>query len=220
MSSNRPRRVGVTYREPDKGEVYAAALRAVGAEPVLIAPPGPDSLAGLDGLVISGGTDLDPSLYGQERHPLAEEPDRERDDMELRLMREALDADLPLLGICRGLQLFNVAHGGNLIQHLDCADSHVVRGETNVHTVALVEGSKLAAIAGACRYPVNSRHHQAAGRIGEGLLVSARSAADGVIEGLERPDRRFAVAVQWHPEDRVPGDPYDTRLFEAFLRAM
>jgi putative glutamine amidotransferase len=121
-----------------------------------------------------------------------------------------LAAGLPVLAICRGMQLFNVVHGGALTQHLDSHNS-----PDGLHHIHVVPNSRLAAIIGEGEHAVNSRHHQAVGRVGGGLMVSARS-GDGVIEALERPGEAFAVAVQWHPEDRVLVSQADRKLFEAF----
>ncbi|MBL8220330.1 MAG: gamma-glutamyl-gamma-aminobutyrate hydrolase family protein [Bryobacterales bacterium] len=212
-------RVGITYRFEEKYPPYRDAVLAVGLEPVPILPSAGARLQWLDGLLLAGGTDLNPGLYGQERHAECEDPDDERDAMEIRLLREALRVDLPVLSICRGLQLFNVALGGDLIQHLEQTELHRQRGVTDAHPVLAVGGTRLAAIAGTEEFDVNSRHHQAAGRIAPGVTVSAY-AADGVVEGLELGGQRFAVAVQWHPEDRVPGREQDTALFRAFARAV
>lgn len=212
------KRIGITYRFEEKYPPYRDAVRAVGLEPVPIVPPGVQTLQGLDGLLIAGGTDLNPSLYHQASHPENEAPDDERDAMEIRLLQLALQSDLPVLCICRGLQLFNVALGGDLLQHLDQTPLHRQRGVTDAHPIDIVPGTKLAAIVGTRSFPVNSRHHQAAGRIAPGLIVSARS-SDGIIEGLELPGPRFALAVQWHPEDRVPARTEDTALFQEFAVA-
>lgn len=202
------KRAVVTYRNDKKIAPYVDALRSAGIEPVLVSPEsGIESLGGM-GLVLTGGTDLDAAMYGAERIAAADEPDRERDAMEQRLLREALERDLPVLAICRGMQLFNVIHAGTLLQHIE--------GHKTPHEVTVEADTKLAGIFSAGARPVNSRHHQAVDRVGRGLMVSAR-AADGVIEGLERSDRRFAVAVQWHPEDLMP---QDRRLFEAFGEAL
>ena len=218
------KRVGVTFSNPAKVMPYEAALRSAGLEPVAISPENPRGLEGLDGLVVSGGTDLDPELYHQPRHPETEEPNRQRDEMEWRLLAEALKLDMPVLGICRGCQLMNVLHGGTLIQHLPETPTHRVRPpETELgaptHAVRVEPGSRLAAALGATDHQVNSRHHQAVDKVGEGLRVTAR-APDGIVEGLERPDRRFAVAVQWHPENSVAHDEVNRRLFEAFAQAV
>lgn len=213
------RRVGITYRFEEKLAPYAAALRHAGLDPVPLAAPGPHSLAGLDGLLISGGTDLDPQLYGEEPHAETEPPDSERDEMELWLLRDAIDQDMPVLAICRGMQLFNVAFGGTLAQHLKTVDTHRRRGAMDAHTVKAAAGTKLASIVGDAEFAVNSRHHQGVAAVGQGLVVSAR-AADKAVEALELPGKRFAVAVQWHPEDRVPDREADTKLFAAFAHAV
>ena len=212
------KRAGVTFSRQDKLGPYADALRLSGIEPVPIHAAHSRSLAGLDGLVISGGADIDPRRYQQPRLEESDEPETERDEMEAQLIHEALERDLPLLCICRGLQLLNIEHGGTLIQHLPNTDVHKVKG-LDAHTVTVEPGTRLAEILGNGEHVVNSRHHQAADRVGEGLVVSARS-ADGVVEGLERPDKRFAIAVQWHPEDRWQIDSKARRLFEAFAEAL
>ena len=213
------KRVGITYGDARKLEPYAAALRQAGAEPVPIAPHEARPAAGLEGLLLAGGTDVNPELYGEPRGPRTHQPDDARDRLESALLREALEMDLPVLGICRGLQLFNVVHGGTLEQHIE---GHRVRtGDPSlrVHDVEIVPGSRLAEILGSEPLAVNSRHHQAVGRLGGGLLVAARSAGDGVVEALERPDRRFALAVEWHPEDQIR-DARQRRLFKAFAEAL
>ncbi|MFN7994860.1 MAG: gamma-glutamyl-gamma-aminobutyrate hydrolase family protein [Bryobacteraceae bacterium] len=217
-----PRAV-LTFREPHKAEPYAEAMRAAGIEPVLISPQDPGSLDGVQGLLLSGGTDVNPGRYGGIPHHANETADDPRDELEMRLLAEALAKDMPVLAICRGMQLFNVAHGGTLIQHLDNFAFHRVRGpdpSIPAHEIVVEPGSRLAAILGPGSHPVNSRHHQAVERLGAGLTVAARSTPDGVIEGLERTDRRFAVAVQWHPEDQAPRDVTQRKLFEAFREAL
>lgn len=215
-------RAALTFRDPRKAEPYAEALRQAGIEPVLISPEKPRTLAGLQGLVLSGGTDLNPARYGETPHPGNEAPDDARDELETGVLAEALAADLPVLAICRGMQLFNVAHGGTLIQHLENSGVHVVRGNDPAlpaHRILVEAGTRLAAILGEGVHGVNSRHHQAVERVGAGLRVTARSTPDGVIEALERSDRRFALAVQWHPEDQVRRDAEQRKLFEAFAEA-
>ena len=217
------RRAGLTFREPVKAEPYAEALRDAGIEPILISPGEPAQINGLDGLLLTGGTDLNPVRYGAAPHPDNEPPDDERDELEAVLLRDALDARLPILAICRGLQLFNVVHGGTLIQHLDNSAVHVVRGNDPAlpaHDIVVSAGSRLASILGEGTHGVNSRHHQAVERVGPGLTVTARSTPDGVVEALERRDLPFALAVQWHPEDQVRSDPSQKKLFTAFRTAL
>jgi putative glutamine amidotransferase len=216
-------KAGLTFSEPSKAEPYAEAMRQAGIEPVLISPQEPRALAGLQGLLLSGGTDLNPARYGATPHPGNEAPDDARDHLEAGLLAEALAAGLPVLGICRGMQLFNVAHGGTLIQDLENSAAHVVRGDDlalPAHQILVEPGTRLAAILGAGAHAVNSRHHQAVERVGAGLRVTARSTPDGVIEALERSDGQFAVAVQWHPEDQARRDATQKKLFEAFAAAL
>ncbi len=213
----------MTFRDPQKAEPYAEALRQAGIEPVLISPDQSRDLAGLQGLLLSGGTDLNPALFGAAPHPENEAADDARDELESGLLTAALDAELPVLAICRGMQLFNVAHGGTLIQHLDNLAVHQVRSPDPAlpaHEILVEPGTQLEAVLGKGEHGVNSRHHQGIGRVGAGLRVSARCAADGVIEALERGDRRFALAVQWHPEDQARRDAVQRKLFEAFAEAL
>lgn len=212
-------RAGLTYRYPQRAESYAAALRQAGVEPALIAPGGPRSLEGLDGLLISGGSDVDPSMYGEDRRPEVADVDAERDRMEAELILQALEADLPLLGVCRGMQIMNVACGGSLIQHLPTTAAHRVPDVANAHPILAKPGTRLASIIGTDRKLVNSRHHQAVKRLARGLVESA-VAPDGVYEGLEHPGKRFALGVQWHPEDRLAVGEHDRALFAAFAEAM
>ena len=196
---------------------YVRAVELAGGRPLLVPPSteGVDeTLDALDGLIFSGGADLDPVLYGQDAHPQTDRPFALRDDGELALLRAALERDMPTLGICRGSQVLNVALGGDLVQHLPDVVGHGrhkdVPGLYAEHEVAIEPGSKLAAALGSSA-PVKSHHHQGLGRVGRGLTVTAR-AEDGTVEGLEEPSRRFAVGVLWHPE---AGE--DMRLFEALV---
>lgn len=203
-------RAGVTYRFENEVGRYEAALREAGIEPVRISPVDARSLDSLDGLLLTGGTDVNPARYGAGRHPRTEDPDDPLDELEIGLLRDALLAGLPVLAICRGMQLFNVFHGGTLAQHLDSHDS-----PGGLHNIQVVLDSRLVGILGEGEHAVNSRHHQAVARVGDGLIVSAKS-SDGVIEALERPGQAFALAVQWHPEDRILVSDADRRLFQAF----
>ena len=180
-------------------------------------------VAGLDGLIVTGGAfDVDPSLFGAAtRHPSVVTKER-RTDFELAVTRAALTRDLPLLGICGGQQLLNVVFGGSLIQHIPEAIADALaheqpndRGEPG-HEVEILAGSMLHGICGTTRMAVNSAHHQAVEKPGEGLVVSAR-APDGVIEAIEAPEQRFCLGVQWHPEYKV--DPADGKIFEALIAA-
>lgn len=197
-----------------KAEPYEAALRLVKLEPVI----NPSTLASIDGLLLGGGADINPALYGEKCAEHTEEPDDARDARELAFARQADQADLPVLAICRGMQLLNVAQTGSLLQHI--GESHRKRGVPDAHPVSIVPGSRLAVILDAEEMTVNSRHHQAVGRVPDGLRVSAWCPTDDVVEGLENPSRRFAIGVQWHPEDRFATHSMDLRLFEAFARAI
>jgi putative glutamine amidotransferase len=216
-------RAGVTFGNSARVGPYERALREAGIESVR----NPASLEGLDGLLLTGGSDVNPKLYGQPRAAESEEADDARDGLEMKLLQEALEADLPVLAICRGLQLLNVAQGGTLIQHLASSDVHRVKAHDAapgrhpaVHSIRVKPDTRLAGIIGAGEHDVNSRHHQAVERVGKDLVVSA-IAADGVIEALELTgNAAFAVAVQWHPEDRVAVNAADRKLFEAFALAM
>jgi gamma-glutamyl-gamma-aminobutyrate hydrolase PuuD len=195
---------------------YVRAVASVGGAPLLV-PPGTDvdaTLETVDGLVFSGGPDLDPALYGAEAHAETLGIVRERDDFELELMRGALDRDVPMLAICRGSQVLNVLRGGDIEQHVPdrvgTTAHREVPGTFSVHDVTVDAGSRLSAILGD-HHDVKSSHHQGFGRVGDGLTVSAQ-APDGTVEGLEDPTRRFAVGVLWHPEE---GE--DLALFAALV---
>jgi putative glutamine amidotransferase len=211
-----PKRVGVTYREAGKVVPYEKALREVGIEPILIHPGDSQPIEGLDGLLLTGGTDVNSKLYSQEPHDASDKPDDERDAMEQRLLESALERDLPVLAICRGMQLFNVVHGGTIEQHVD---GHVKPGVAEAHPIGVEAGTRLAQAIGSGQHLVNSRHHQIVDHTGDGLRVSARS-EEGYPEALERTDKKFAVAVQWHPEDLVEKQEEAKRLFQAFADSL
>ena len=195
---------------------YVRAVDGAGGAPLLV-PPSADTeatLAVVDGLVFSGGSDLDPELYGDEAHPETNGVIRERDDFELALMQAALARDVPVLAICRGSQVLNIALGGGIEQHVpDRVGSDVHKETSGVfaeHDVEVLPGTRLDAILGG-RHDVKSHHHQGFGELGSGLREAAR-APDGTVEALEDPSRRFTLGVLWHPE---AGD--DRTLFEALV---
>jgi putative glutamine amidotransferase len=213
----------VVYRHGAAVAPYEAAVRLAGIEPVLASANAPVSLDGVSGLVLTGGEDVNPELYGEARIAETEMPDDERDAIEMRLIGESLERDLPLLAICRGLQILNVQHGGTLIQHVAPVERHRQRTPDRglpVHQVNIAPNTLLASIAGTNTWDVNSRHHQAVATVGNGLVVSAIDAEDGTIEALERGDKRFVLAVQWHPEDQALVDPEQLKLFRRFADAL
>jgi putative glutamine amidotransferase len=196
---------------------YVDAIERAGGR-ALVIPPAEDAvgetLDALDAIVFSGGADVDPAHYGAEPHPETDTPQARRDAAEMALLHAALERDMPTLAICRGFQLLNVVRGGDLVQHLPEEVGHddhkQIPGEFAVHPVEVKEGSRLGEIVGATPH-VTSHHHQALGRVGDGLVESAW-AADGTLEGVEDPSQRFLVGVQWHPE---AGE--DAALFEALV---
>jgi anthranilate synthase component 2/putative glutamine amidotransferase len=197
---------------------YADAVAQCGGEPVLL-PTGSITagvVARLDGLVLAGGADVDPARYGQAPGPSTTVLRPDRDDAELAVLTAALDRDLPLLAICRGMQLLNVALGGDLVQHLpDVPGTGTHNAGPGVFArreVRTAAGTRLAALLGPAA-PADCHHHQALGRVAEGLAPAAW-AEDGVLEGVEAAGHRFCVGVQWHPE---AGE--DRRLFGALVDA-
>lgn len=211
---------------------YLRAVEAAGGVPVVLPPVEHGDAAEraaavmtrLDGLVLTGGEDVDPALYGAVPHPAAEPPDPLRDAAEIALVHAARERRVPLLAICRGIQVVNVAFGGTLVQDIvsECPHAlpHALKEtrDTRSHRVDVMPDSRLAAVLGATTLPVNSTHHQAAGTTGDALRVVATT-ADGITEGLEHDDARWwMVAVQWHPEELVATDePWDRMLFAAFV---
>jgi putative glutamine amidotransferase len=184
---------------------YVRAVQLAGGRPLLVPPSDEgvdETLHALQGLVFSGGSDLDPALYGSMPHPETQGIRDDRDRAELALLEGALARDMPVLAICRGSQLLNVGLGGDLVQHVPDVVGHDGHKQTpgvfSQHGIELEPGSRLARILGS-RAEVLSHHHQGFGRLGEGLRPAAR-ADDGTIEALEAPDRRFALGVLWHPE--------------------
>ena len=223
----------VDGRWDDYSAAYARAIEAAGGEaiPVYFGRPSTEDFSAFDGVVLIGGDDIDPARYGEAPHQRVDPVPPARDSLDLSLARLALEERRPLLAICRGAQVLNVACGGSLLQHIEERLPH--RGpagseESGWHGVTVTPGSLLARIAGRATLRVNSRHHQAVtpGRLAPGLVESGRTDEGGlvVIEAFEAPDHPFALGVQWHPErpemlDDAAFGEASTHLFEAFVAA-
>lgn len=228
--SGRPTRPGTPWRAPGFGTpaAYVESLERAGGLGAVIGPVATSAedaarrLAPFAGLLLTGGPDVAPDRYGQARHPTTYGASRVVDDAEEALLGAALALGRPVLAICRGLQLVNVAHGGSLHQHLGDlgVDGHGQPGRrAGSVEVGVAPGSRLAQALGAEVVRTSCHHHQGVDRVGEGLVVSGR-AADGVVEGLELAgEGRWLVAVQWHPEDLAHEGGAHHRLFEAFVAA-
>ena len=213
---------------------YLNALQAAGAVPIILTPPFDvhtvrQLVDTVEAVVLTGGGDVDPARYGEARHELTDGVSEERDALELATIELALERELPVLAICRGLQILNVALGGSLHQDIPSefatdinhaqtsGDSPYQRCDVT-HGVAVEEGCRLAGLLGSSSIQVNSMHHQSTNRVGRDLKAVAW-APDGVVEGLELEDaKRWVVAVQWHPEELVSTHEHARRLFEAVVR--
>jgi putative glutamine amidotransferase len=187
---------------------YSEAVAAAGALPIVLPPAepvteAPDAALDLiDGLILAGGSDIDPAFYGAEPRAETQGARAERDRFELALARRALERDLPVLGICRGMELLNVALGGSLEQNLPESQIHLhTPGVFADHEVRLEPGSLAARAVGSERVNVRSHHHQGVGELGDGLAASGHSMPDGIVEAIELPDRRWALGVLWHTEE-------------------
>ncbi|MFN0147032.1 MAG: gamma-glutamyl-gamma-aminobutyrate hydrolase family protein [Dehalococcoidia bacterium] len=213
---------------------YLDTLQAAGGVPVLLPPQlRADQLgqllSGVDGLLLTGGGDVDPFLYGDRTsHPAIAGVSRQRDTLEMNVIQWALAEQVPMLAICRGMQVLNVSLGGSLHQHVpehygedvvhDQVAAGLARSEAS-HSVEVREGSLLASLVGAGRLMVNSMHHQAVRAVGTHLVISARS-PDGLIEAVEAPSLgRFVLGVEWHPEEMAATNPEARALFEGLVAA-
>lgn len=222
-------RSGSAARISPSYQPYHDRIREAGGEPVDLCPstdlPVAELIAGLDGLLLAGGPDVAPSRYGEEPHPETGPVDEPRDALEFGLLAAALTRDLPVLAICRGQQVLNVALGGRLVQHI-ADDTHRAHlepdpraGDSRWHDVEIDAGSALAGLIGGGRVRTNSRHHQAVPEdaLGDGAVITAR-ADDAVVEGIEVPRQRWVLAVQWHPERDEVAERFRP-LFRSFVAA-
>jgi putative glutamine amidotransferase len=207
---------------------YVESVKRAGGEPRVLSLDAPPTLEGLDGVLFTGGGDVDPAHYNDARHPNTNEPDAARDAFELALAKLALAKDTPLLAVCRGLQVINVAAGGTLVQDIPAQVNQPHGHQVDsppfaiAHEVWVTPGTALARVmqeelTDGEVLQVNSRHHQAVGKTAEGFTISA-TAPDGVVEAIERPGARFCVGVQWHPENFWRTGEFRS-LFEEFVKA-
>ena len=208
---------------------YPRAVEKAGGLPVVLVPGGPgdaaEHLDPVDALLLTGGADVAPGLYGETPHPTVTTVLPDRDAFEIALVQEALRRDLPILAICRGHQVLNVATRGTLVQDIPSEvsgssnhDPDVSRWQT-AHDIRVLPGSRLRQILGRDRLAVNSFHHQAIKALGQGLVATAWSTDDDVIEGVEMPGHRLVIGVQWHPESFWDKEPTFAPLFEALVKA-
>jgi putative glutamine amidotransferase len=216
MDRNRPR-IGVTTspkREKNYYLTYGRAVEAAGAEVVYL-PPGTPSLDDLDGLLLPGGWDVDPALYGEKPDAMVGDIDRELDETELTLFKDARQKQIPVLGICRGQQVINVAMGGTLLQHLEGHEVRAYGRRHLAHSASVDPASELGRAVEGREIQVNSLHHQAVRTLAPGLKQTA-TGEDGTVEGLETDDG-LIVAVQCHPEELTADLPWASKLFERFV---
>lgn len=227
MMREKPR-IGISARNDSQQpwQSFARAVHAAGGEPVLLTPELKERFAalGLAGLILPGGGDLLPAAYHAPERAQPRFPWPERDELEISLCQWAQESSLPLLGVCRGMQVMVVAAGGTLVQDIATELPEVLAHEAPVgmtdcgHLISIAPASKLAAILGTNALFVNSSHHQAPQNLGTGLEVCARS-MDGLIEAVERPDATFFLGVQWHPERIWEDSPIQRRLIEALVNS-
>jgi putative glutamine amidotransferase len=242
MANHRPPVIGITCTEfpmehdplrlrLGQNQTYLRAVVRAGAAPLLIPHLTDVSMLralyeNLDGLLLSGGGDIDPAYFGEANHEKLRRVSPDRDETELLLARWAMEGGLPLLAICRGIQVLNVALGGSLYQDIQAQVPGAEKHDWGTgyprdhlpHQIRIMPQMRLADIIGATDLPVNSMHHQALKEVAPGLAVVAR-APDQVIEAVEAPAHPFAIGVQWHPEELAPKDARAQRLFDAFVEA-
>lgn len=227
-TASSPRTTSLRRTDSLTGLNYSEAVVQAGGLPVMVSNLDPsladDFLENIDGVIFTGGADVDPGFYGAEPHPMLGFVGPDRDAFELALYRAAKARRTPVLGICRGVQLINVAEGGTLHQHLPALSGTIQHDQANIngdpsHTLRLEPGSRLSEAYRALGIRSNSHHHQAADRVGEGLRVSAR-ASDGIIEALESTGAHWVVGVQWHPEMSFADYPEQHIPFQMLLEAV
>ena len=226
MIMNRQPIIGIT--RCNRLDDYVASVEKSGGKPRIleVTDSARKVVKEIDGLLLTGGGDVDPVLYGEKRHPTVEDAEPGRDEFEIDIARRAMGANLPMLAICRGAQVLNVATGGTLVQDIPSAvetelpHSITVPKDHVAHDVRVVPGSKLQQALGdavsqghTCR--VNSRHHQSVGRLGTSLSPSA-TAPDGVVEAIESGEKEFCIGVQWHPENFWRTGEFKS-LFDSFV---
>ena len=223
--------IGITFlssRISGTSQNYIYAVEEFGGIPRILYPGVPDSeFADIDGLLLTGGGDIHPDNFDQEWHPSLKYVNEARDELEIPLCREKIEADLPVFGICRGIQVMSVAMGGSLYQDIhaeyqqDALIHAQVDDEDSRHEIEVTDGL-LNKLIGKRTDEVNSSHHQAVKDIGEGFVVTAHSTEDGVIEAMENPSKRFVLGVQYHPERMIQTVEFlehRRKLFEAFIKA-
>ncbi len=223
--------IGITFSSSDitgTSKNYIRAIEEHGGIPLPLYPGISDfKLDKIDGLLLTGGGDIHPDYFGQEWHPSLKYVSEDRDELELPLCQEAIEADLPVFGICRGIQIMSVAMGGSLYQDVPSQIEEplihpaISYGDDAQHEIEIDPNSRLSKLVEKNTDEVNSAHHQAVDEIGEGFVVTAKS-ADGVIEAMENPSKQFVLGVQYHPERMIETDEFlehRRKLFEAFINA-
>ena len=223
--------IGITFADNignDPSNNYIRAIEEFGGIPVTLYPGiSKDAFADLDGLLLTGGGDIHPDNFGQLYHPSLKYVNAARDELEIPLCQEAIEEDLPVFGICRGIQVMSVAMGGSLYQDIPTeypqeAVTHTAENRKDSRHEIEINESRLSEIVGKKIDKVNSAHHQAVKGIGDGFVVTAHCTADGIIEAMEDPSKRFVIGVQYHPERMTKTAEFREhrrKLFEAFIQA-
>lgn len=223
--------IGITFSSDvgdDPSNNYIHAINQFGGIPRTLYPGiSKDAYTGIDGLLLTGGGDIHPKYLGEEWHPSLKYVNEGRDELELPLCRQAIEDDLPVFGICRGVQVMSVAMEGSLYQDIPSEYPretlpHQVKRKDAEHEIQIEPSSRLSEIVGKSEAGVNSDHHQAVKDIGEGFVITARCTEDGIIEAIENPSKRFVIGVQYHPERMLETNEFlehRRKLFDAFIQA-